>query len=108
MLDVSPNSNRNQFRRQRILMLRNLIEAVLLEKPSCKVIDIGGTRGFWDTWKDLLDFSKVSITCVNSDTAHADYGDQNSAIIMRKGDARDLSFAADKEYDIAFSNSVIE
>jgi hypothetical protein len=108
MLDISPDSTKNKFRRARILMLTSLVEQVLAEKGTCKIIDIGGTQGFWETWKEFFDFSRTSVLCVNMDPEHANYGETNPAVKMRAGDARDLSFCSDNEYDIAFSNSVIE
>lgn len=108
MVDVSSTSKDNKFRRERVLLLKSLIDQVLVEKPHCRIIDVGGTNGFWDTWKDLLDFNKLSITCVNVNPSHADFGDGIPTVTMQQGDARNLSFAADGEYDIAFSNSVIE
>ena len=108
MVDVSSTSKDNKFRRDRILLLKSLIDDVLSKQDHCRIIDVGGTNGFWHTWKDLLDFSRISILCVNYNPSHADFGETNSAVTMRQGDARDLSFVADGEYDIAFSNSVIE
>ena len=108
MIDVSPDSNRNQFRRRRVELLVELANEVVAQNGSCKIIDIGGTRGFWHVWKNNLPVENVTVTCVNMDIGHADYGDVDSRINVITGDARSLSFATDFEYDIAFSNSVIE
>jgi hypothetical protein len=105
VIDVSPVSRDNPFRRERMQRLKGLVEAVIAEKGACKIIDIGGTVGFWETWEHLLDFSKVTIDCVNVAPADAT---GHLPIRMLVGDARDLTFAADNAYDVAFSNSVIE
>ncbi len=89
-------------------MLSSLVEQVLAEKGTCKIIDIGGTQGFWETWKDVSTSVEFQFFCVNMDPEHANYGETNPAVSIRAGDARDLSFCGDNEYDIAFSNSVIE
>lgn len=108
MVDVSSTSKDNKFRRERVRLLKALVDQVLSEQDHCNIIDVGGTNGFWHTWRDFFDFRRVSILCVNFDPGHADFGEANPAVVMRQGDARDLSFAADGAYDIAFSNSVIE
>jgi hypothetical protein len=89
-------------------MLGSLVNEVLAEKETCRIIDVGGTQGFWATWKDFLDFTRISVLCVNLDLKHANDGAANAAIKMHAGDARDLSFCSNNEFDIAFSNSVIE
>lgn len=105
VIDVSPVSRDNPFRRERMQRLKGLVKAVIAEKGSCKIIDIGGTVGFWETWEHLLDFSRVTIDCVNVAPADAT---GSLPVRMLVGDARDLTFAADNAYDVAFSNSVIE
>jgi hypothetical protein len=89
-------------------MLGSLVDQVLTEREACKIIDVGGTHGFWETWKVFFDFTRVSVLCVNLHPAHSSYGEASTAIKMRAGDARDLSFCGDNEFDIGFSNSVIE
>lgn len=105
-MDVSPSSTGNAFRRRRLELLRGLIDAALAGGGTCRVLDIGGTINFWDTWRDMIDWDRVSITCVNADLDHASEGTRRVAMV--KGDARDLRDIADGAYDVAFSNSVIE
>mgnify|MGYP006276967441 CR=1 FL=1 len=106
MPDVSPDSTGNRFRRARMARLRDLIEAVLRRQERCAIIDIGGTVNFWSTWRDAIDWSRVRVTCVNRDPAHASEGERLVDIVQ--GDARDLSDMPDSGFDLAFSNSVIE
>ena len=108
MLDVNPDSTGNRFRRKRLEMLKALIEQAGPRDRKCRVLDVGGTYGFWYTWRESIDFTRLQVVCVNLDPSDADQGRGDIAIKMVKGDARDLAFAGDNEYDIVFSNSVIE
>ena len=106
MLDVSPTSRHNVFRRRRIELLNDLIRMTLVSKTKCKIIDIGGTFGFWSTWSHLINWNQVSITCVNLNPGHMAEGESRATMIQ--GNACNLDQIADNQYDIAFSNSVIE
>jgi 2-polyprenyl-3-methyl-5-hydroxy-6-metoxy-1,4-benzoquinol methylase len=108
MLDVRPDSKGNHFRAARVAMLRLLIDRTLLEKPKCKILDVGGTYNFWHTWRSEIDWTRTSVTCVNLDPSHASGGKEEELVKMIQGNACDLSKIADREYDILFSNSVIE
>ena len=107
MLNFRPDSPENPFRRRRIAELNTLIAAVHARKPTCRIIDIGGTRDFWFTWRNHVKLDGVEIDCVNMDETHASASGYD-AITLKKGDARNLDWAGDGAYDIAFSNSVIE
>jgi len=108
LLDVRPDSSSNKFRRRRIERLNLLINSVLSKKRTCSIIDIGGTYNFWLTWKDLVDWSLVNITCINLVPEHFELGKGVININMIRGDACNLAGIADSSFDIAFSNSVIE
>jgi 2-polyprenyl-3-methyl-5-hydroxy-6-metoxy-1,4-benzoquinol methylase len=108
MLDVRPDSKGNHFRAARVAMLRSLIDRTLLEKPKCNILDVGGTYNFWHTWRNEIDWTRTSVTCVNLDPSHASGGKEEELVKMIQGNACDLSSIADREYDILFSNSVIE
>lgn len=104
----SPASQHNPFRRKRVLMLLNLIENILKNQPVCTILDVGGTRGFWQTWQDLLPMERLNVTCVNFNPSHADTHNVHSHVVVVQGDACNLSQYADNSFDLAFSNSVIE
>ena len=108
MLDVRHDSTGNKFRRRRIELLNGLVSVVMREKGSCAILDVGGTYNFWHIWRDEIDWDKTSITCVNLDPHHLEDGKVETSVRMVQGNACDLSGIADNEYDIAFSNSVIE
>ena len=108
MLDISPDSVGNKFRKKRIDELNQLISEVLSRKDSCKILDIGGTYNFWLVWKQEIDWQNVKITCVNLDPTHGQTGRGEIPIEMKKGNGCSLPNIADNEFDIVFSNSVIE
>jgi hypothetical protein len=73
-----------------------------LRRPL-SIIDIGGTTEFWEArgWAGRDD---VNVTLVNLSGGEQRY--ENLVPVV--GDATDLSEYADRSFDIAFSNSVIE
>ena len=108
MINIDPNSRGNRFRRARIERLKSLIDSTLSDSDSCSILDIGGTYGFWNTWEEDINQNQVSVTCVNLNPSHYDADKKNSFVTMIRGNACDLSHIGDEEYDIVFSNSVIE
>lgn len=108
MINIKPDSTGNKFRKARIDMLKTLVAKSIAEKGKCAILDIGGTYNFWHIWRDEIDWETTTITCVNHDPHHSEEGKEESNVTMIKGDACNLSDIADKEYDVVFSNSVIE
>lgn len=108
MLDLSPVSAQNSFRKKRIQSLARMINDVIRTKGHCRIIDIGGVRGFWLVWRDELDFSNITVDCVNLFPETDPLPEDMENVHMRLGNACDLADVADNAYDIAFSNSVIE
>jgi 2-polyprenyl-3-methyl-5-hydroxy-6-metoxy-1,4-benzoquinol methylase len=107
MLDISPTSNKNQFRGRRVEAVSRIINSYIARNGSCTVLDLGGTSGFWSTWRDHFDFERTAVTCVNLDTGHEAATDF-TAVVTRYGDATDLAEFADKSFDVVFSISVVE
>lgn len=108
MIDLKPDSVNNKFRAARVEKLRELIALTLKEKETCRILDVGGTYNFWHVWRDKIDWKRCEIVCVNIDPHHFEHGKDGTRITMIQGNACNLSSIADKEFDIAFSNSVIE
>ena len=106
MLDTSPTSSGNRFRRARLALLNGLIEQVVQRRDRCRILDIGGTHTFWRTWQDLIDWRVVQITCLNLPGDGTD--PPGNQVRMLHGDARAMPQFADQSFDICFSNSVIE
>jgi len=73
-----------------------------LNRPI-RILDVGGTQEFWEK-TDLIGKSDIEITLVNLAREVAPYTNIVSVI----GDAKNLQQFKDKEFDIVFSNSVIE
>lgn len=99
--DVSnSNSISNRMRRRRFEIFNKLFEQ--LPKPV-KIIDVGGTLDFWVKagFAGRADVSIVTVNLADGDSAY-----DNISVV--KGDACNMSEYSDNEFDIAFSNSVIE
>lgn len=90
----------SRFRRKRWAIFQDIVES--LPRPI-KILDVGGTAGYWEN-HHLHNDNEIKITIINLEPQPIP---QNN-ILFFKGDARDLSGIKDKDYDIVFSNSVIE
>lgn len=108
MLKLDPYSTKNKFRGQRVFRLKELISKIILLKGNCRLLYIGGTQTFWNTWEGEFSWSNLSVVCVNLPPLPVISGSANPKISVIEGDACDLHNIADHEYDIVFSNSVIE
>jgi len=85
---------------KRMMFFRDLIAP--LKKPL-KVLDVGGEKDFWNRLGFGND-AALDLTIINTSDYHLASQDPRHI----HGDARDLSRFKDKEFDIVFSNSVIE
>ena len=92
------------FRRQRFGLFLGLIDEVLLQQESCRILDIGGEPGYWAAVADMLGQRQWHVTLLNQTT----YPVEDSRFASLVGDARDLSSFADMSFDLVHSNSVIE
>jgi hypothetical protein len=72
------------------------------ERPL-RILDIGGTVSFWEQrgWAGREDVHVVNVNLFSEPATHDN-------IESKVGDATDLSEFADGEFDVVFSNSVIE
>jgi len=99
--DVSnPDSLSNKLRQKRFAKFESLIEA--FPRPV-RIIDIGGTELFWEQ-RGWAGNSEYEILTVNLEANPTGYGNIKSV----KNDATNLSEYTDGQFDVAFSNSVIE
>jgi hypothetical protein len=79
-------------------------EALAADLPRpLRILDIGGTVAFWEQ-RGWAGRSDADITLVNLKAQET--GHRNLSSVT--GDATDLADIADGQYDVAFSNSVIE
>jgi hypothetical protein len=96
----SYNSLSNKFRRKRFRLFLKIIGNI--PRPL-RILDIGGTLNFWQNM-NFTPNNGISITILNLEIPEKALPGFNFV----KGDAKDLSIFKDKEFDIIFSNSVIE
>lgn len=94
------------FRKKRAEFIKKIISFIYEENNSCKIIDLGGTEEFWniiDT--NFLYENNVQITLIN---LHP-YEVKNKQIFkIHHMDFFSLNPKDFPEYDLSFSNSVIE
>lgn len=95
----NPGSLASSFRSRRLNLFKDFVAN--LPKPV-KILDIGGTPEFWKNAG--LNAAEVEITLLNLALVETDLPNVVSVV----GNATNLSAFADKSFDIAFSNSVIE
>lgn len=93
--------NRN-FRIKRFNFFLNLLEKYNSKQPV-QILDIGGTENYWESMNFVND-NRVHITLLNLEQVEINHENFTSI----KGDARDLSMYSDNQFDIVYSNSVIE
>lgn len=99
-----PSSLPYRFRQQRFAGVRTLIERVLAEQGSCRILDIGGTERYWDIAGAYLTEHPISIDLMNLEAAPV----ARPLFRAFAGDACGLAELADGSYDLVHSNSVIE
>lgn len=107
---AAPTSSQNKFRRARFGLFRGLVDKVLSNRSTCKIVDIGGSVGYWTAFgQDLLSDSRITIAIVNLSYSELQAKpDEFSNVEFIIGDACSLDKVENKSFDIAHSNSVIE
>lgn len=102
LLKLSENrgSIGDRFRAKRFQFFQACIED--LKKPVT-ILDLGGTESFWVN-RGLADKEDLRINLLNLHKVEV----KSSNMTSLKGDATDLRQFQDNEFDIVFSNSVIE
>jgi len=89
-----------KLRRKRFDFFKSLVATV--PRPL-RILDVGGTQAFWEA----MSFCKeegIEIVLLNLQKIDVSYPNVSSVV----GDARDLKQFGDQEFDVVFSNSVIE
>lgn len=100
---MAGTSLRNNWRVRRHERFMRLVDAVVAEKGRCRILDVGGTVGFWGALEDVWEGRPVSVTLVNLEAEAV----PDARFESFAGDARALPFA-DHSFDVVHSNSVIE
>jgi 2-polyprenyl-3-methyl-5-hydroxy-6-metoxy-1,4-benzoquinol methylase len=90
----------SNLRQKRVGLLTSLIESL---PTPLKILDVGGRPIFWqNAGFSEQDFTNLDITFINIESV----SEPGFKCIV--GDARDMRQFGDQEFDIVFSNSVIE
>jgi methyltransferase family protein len=89
-----------RMRRQRFALFLSLLESV--EGPI-EILDIGGTQQFWDL---MLGKPPAGMRVTLLNVAHQPVS--SSAFVSAVGDAKNLGRIGNRQFDVVFSNSVIE
>ena len=95
-----PSSLASRLRAKRLRWFTSLLDSI--PRPL-SILDVGGTETIWER-AGLVNRPDVSITLINIELRHAPYANV-SAIV---GDARDMRSFEKEQFDIVYSNSVIE
>jgi Methyltransferase domain len=100
------NASGARFRERRVGPLLDLIRQAHARHGTVDVLDIGGTRAYWNIVPaELLDECKVHVTMVNLPGWEQPEDSEHFSFVL--GDACDLDFA-DRSFHVAHSNSVVE
>jgi hypothetical protein len=103
----NPRDVRSRLRRRRAAPLRAMIEATYRRRGRVDLVDIGGTRTYWNILPpEFLRDHHVAITLVNLPGAPLPALEPGFSWVG--ADACDLSCFADNQFDIVHSNSVVE
>jgi hypothetical protein len=100
----NPRSIAYQFRQRRYRHIRILIDRIIARQGRCRIIDIGGTEGYWSIASGQIDDPRIEIDLVNLEPAQAKKPNFRSMV----ANACDMHEFADMSYDFVHSNSVIE
>jgi hypothetical protein len=101
VLSIAKNVSLKQ-RTRRFRFFNDLLQRIDSE-TKLKILDIGGTQKYWEKM-GFLDHDNIEITLLNLEKGTAKHKNFSSV----QGDACNLTQFADKQFDIVFSNSLIE
>lgn len=92
------------LRKKRLALFKELIESI---NHPLKILDVGGRESFWQRAGFLeQEMSNIKITLLNINPREAQVTHPNVKSVV--GDARNMQQFEDNEFDVVFSNSVIE
>ena len=98
-----------RLRRKRSRKIVDLIEKIYAERQKVDIVDIGGTKEYWDIIPpDYLRRRNVHITLVNISIPENLPDEHDAVFSYKQGDGCRLKDIADYQFDLAHSNSVIE
>lgn len=97
---TSSNSLSNKLREKRFALFTSLLNRL---PKRIRIVDIGGTLSYWQQ-RGWVGKDEIHITIINLGAEESDFEN----VSVRGGNALDLSEYADRAFDVAYSNSVIE
>ena len=95
-----PGSIANRLRQRRFALFEDLLAG---QPEPRRILDVGGTAAFWDS-HGYASRPGTEIVLLNIVAAPSEHSNMVSVV----GDAADMSAFADGEFEVVFSNSVIE
>ncbi len=98
-----PDSLGASLRSKRFQIFENLLDSNFPKDQTVQILDVGGTAYFWEH-KKLLQSRRIQVTLLN---LQEELG-LPEGISSMKGDATDMSNIQTDQFDVVFSNSVIE
>jgi hypothetical protein len=104
MSKYSTYDPKNKFRVQRFKLFKKSVDRIISKQGKCRILDIGGTASYWETFGTDLDWAKLDISILNLTLSET----TNAAITTLVGDARAVKQFPNLSFDIVHSNSVIE
>jgi len=87
-----------------MVMFLSMLDGVASKAEPVRILDVGGEPGHWLAFDHLLAGRRIHITLLNFKTFEIDDPRFHSIV----GDATDLSQFKRDDFDIVYSNSVIE
>jgi hypothetical protein len=91
----------SRFRADRFRMFGEMLRSV---PGEVRVLDVGGTIGLWERHRSELP-TKLHVTLINREFSERPRLSYVSYVV---GDARDMGMFRDNQFDVSFSNSLIE
>ncbi|WEK43518.1 MAG: methyltransferase domain-containing protein [Candidatus Sphingomonas colombiensis] len=93
----------NRFRTKRFARFLALLDKLPAKDGPARILDIGGTREYWQALRPLWEGRKIDVTIVNLDQPTED----DDVFHLRSDNACALHYP-DMAFDVVHSNSVIE
>ncbi len=93
-----------RFRLKRFERLCALIDTIIEERGACRIVDLGGSRHYWDIVSDYVAGRPLEITLVNPKETQIPAG----KFAYLAADAADAAALDGLRFDLVHSNSTIE
>ncbi len=103
------NSWSANLRAKRFELFTSLMTSISTQQNPINILDVGGVADFWERSGLLeIDSINIRIKTININPFYEQHGTKNLNIKTMTGDATNMHQFHDQEFDVIFSNSVIE